>query len=136
MKRILFNKQFLNAAGDDLAPGKIHTIRRNYDYWKNYEGQDVALAYWTGKPYRSKQKVFCVKRLVSVQKIKMEWCSTPYSVGLRHRFLQNEQRIDASELAANDGFFCEDNLQSWFFDYPAGELAILHFTDFKYMNGV
>jgi hypothetical protein len=69
MRRISINPRFINKAGNDLVLGKIHTIRQNYDYWKKFEGQEVALFTWEGKPYRSKQKVFCVKRIVSVQEV-------------------------------------------------------------------
>jgi hypothetical protein len=30
MKHIAFDRRFMNAAGDDLIPGKIHTIRQNF----------------------------------------------------------------------------------------------------------
>jgi hypothetical protein len=74
VERLSFNPRFVNEAGDDLVPGKIHTIRQNFDYWKRFEGRDVALFIWEGKPYQrqSRQKVFCVKRLVYVQKIRKE----------------------------------------------------------------
>jgi len=70
MKHISVNPRFLNKAGNDIIKSKIHTIRQNYEFWEKFEGRDVALFTWEGVPYKSKHKVFCVKRLVSVQEIK------------------------------------------------------------------
>jgi hypothetical protein len=50
MKRISFNAQFVNESGDGLILGKIHTIRQNYSFWKKFEGRDVELFTWEGKP--------------------------------------------------------------------------------------
>jgi hypothetical protein len=127
MKRISCNPRFVNEAGDDLVPGKIHTIRSSYSFWKKFEGRDVELFTWEGKPYRSKQKVFCVKRLVSVERLEK----------IKERFLVPKGICDLvyagdEKLARNDGFKDEDELMRWFADYPDGEMAILHFTDFRY----
>jgi hypothetical protein len=126
MKRLSFNPRFVNEAGNDLIPGKIHTIRRNYAYWKRFEGQDIALFTWTGKPYRSKQKVFCVKRLVSVQEvIKSEvadfWLS-----------LDDKYPIPINVIAKHDGFKNKRDFIDWFIEYPFGDMAVLHFTDYRY----
>jgi hypothetical protein len=72
MNRISFNPRFVNEAGNNLIPGKIHTIRQNHGYWKHFEGQEVVLFTWEGKPYGSRQKIFCVKRIVNVQEIEYE----------------------------------------------------------------
>jgi hypothetical protein len=143
MKRISFNPRFINEAGNDLIPGKIHTIRQNYEYWKKFEGKDLALFTWEGKPYQkgSTQKVFCVKRLVSVQML--------YLRKVVSHLLSNEDGILAfliddkwiqldSQLAENDGFINSDGIidtdafRKWFADYKLGKMAILHFTDFEY----
>jgi hypothetical protein len=133
MKRLSFNPRFVNEAGDDLVPGKIHTIRQNYDYWKRFEGRDAALFTWEGRPYQrqSRQKVFCVKRLVYVQKIRKE--KTRFTIGeYDPSDMWHDPGISIRTLAKNDGFdFFEDFLE-WFHDYPSGDMAILHFTDFRY----
>lgn len=131
MRRIPFNPRFVNGAGDDLVPGKIHTIRRNYEYWKKFEGQDVALYIWEGKPYRSRQRVFCAKRLVSVQKCQ-RWWSNYY---LPDKMPVYDDPIDNSLLAKNDGFNYMSEFTDWFCGYPDGEMAILHFTEFRYQEG-
>ena len=131
MKRLLFNRQFVNEAGDDLVSGKIHTIRKNYEYWKKYEGQDIALAYWTGKPYRSKQKVFCVKKLVSVEKIKC-WKEILVGRPLLHFFDENFKPIHGKDISKKDGFNEFLDFWKWFKSYDGGILAVLHFTEFRY----
>jgi hypothetical protein len=130
MKRISFNPRFVNAAGTDLVKGKIHTIRRNYFYWKKFEGRDLELFDWEGTAYRSRQMVFCVKRLVSVQITvfdkarKRFWIARcPYG---KSDYLENKK------IAHNDGFNSVDEFTDWFKDYPIGIMAILHFTDFRY----
>jgi len=130
MKRISFNKQFVNETNDDLIPGKIHTIRQNYSFWKQYEGKDVALFTWEGKPYRSGQKVFCVKRIASVQEInllvnKHLWLTLIFS-------LKDGRKPDYKVLAKNDGFNDPNDFIRWFENYKSGKMAIIHFTDFWY----
>jgi hypothetical protein len=127
MRRISFNSRFVNGAGNDLIPGKIHTIRQNYNFWKRFEGRDVALFSWEGKPYRSSQKVFCVKRLVSVQWTYLEdgdfWIKEADHAGL----------IPINFLARKDGFSSCEDFQKWFAPYgDCMDMAILHFTDFRY----
>jgi hypothetical protein len=137
MKRLSFSTQFVNDAGNDLVPGKIHTIRQNYDYWKKFEGRDIALFIWEGKSYRSKQKVFCVKRLASVQKVTM------INQDTRYWLKENGGKINPFLLAQNDGFSGNNHdglgreraaiaLNDWFAKYPGGEFAVLHFTDFRH----
>jgi hypothetical protein len=124
MKLIDVSPRFVNEAGDDLIPGKIHAIRQNYAFWKKFEGRNVELFTWEGRPYRSKQKVFCVKRLVNVKKVRHG--------GQGHFFTENERYIPIGQLAINDGFKNEDKFIWRFVKYPEGEMAILHFTDFRY----
>jgi hypothetical protein len=126
----------VNEAGDDLVPGKIHTIRQNYEYWKKFEGRDVELFTWEGKPYRSKQKVFCVRWIWSVQRVGIWHNKTVDGHKMRPEFYIETGDIrfplSPSLLAANDGFDDEDEFMDWFYDYPDGEAGILHFTDFWY----
>jgi hypothetical protein len=114
----------VNGAADGLVPGKIHSIRRNYPFWKSLENRDMAFFTWEGEPYRSKQKVFCVKRLVSVEKIR--------HAGRGHFFTESERYIPMGQLAMNNGFTDEDEFMRWFINYPEGEMAVLHFTGFEY----
>jgi hypothetical protein len=131
MKRISFDKRFINSAGDNLVGGKLHTIRQNYDYWKRFEGREVALFTWEGKPYQkgSKQKVFCVKRIVSVQEIILYENVSFY---LSTKDMANNKQIDFSFLAMNDGFHYRCDFVRWFEKYPNGRMAIIHFTELRY----
>ena len=130
MKHISFNPRFVNAAGDDLIPGKIHTIRQNYDWWKRWEGKEVALFTWDGKPYQpgSKHKVFCVKRIVSVQKIRKRkhyfWSDT-FVMILGDTW--EDDWVNAPTMAKNDGFENVAEIYNWFKNDPDGEKAIIHF---------
>jgi hypothetical protein len=137
MKRISFNPRFVNAAGTDLVPGKIHSIRKNFTFWKKFEGRDVALFTWEGVPYRSKQRVFCVKRIVGVQKVILSHNRTLEGHKMPPEFfIKTLGRtcfpLSVTLLAANDGFDDEDEFIEWFYDYPDGEMAVLHFTEFRY----
>jgi len=134
MKHISFDPRFVNAAGNDLISGKIHTIRQNYEYWKRYEGKEVALFTWEGKPYQpgSKQKVFCVKRIVSVQEIEFK-----KKAGMAPWFEINDEAYlgeDLSMIARNDGLDNKYSFMNWFTNpiYKSGKMAIIHFTDFRY----
>jgi len=132
MKHIAFDRRFVNAAGDGLVEGKIHTIRSNYFYWKQFEGQDLALFTWNGKPYQkgSRQKVFCVKKLISVQRV--------IKSGIANFFLSPDSTnpIPKDLITKNDGFNERSEFRDWFIkgEYPdySEQMAILHFTDFKY----
>jgi len=132
MKRISFDKRFVNEAGDGLIAGKIHTIRQNYEYWKKFEGKELSLFTWEGKPYRkgSKQKVFCVKKLIYVQLL--GYASTG---GIQQFYMPEKKPVIYSTilLAKNDGFTSNEELFSWFANYDdSDKMAILHFTDFRY----
>jgi hypothetical protein len=128
----------VNEDGNDLVTGKIHTTRGNYNLWKRFEGQDAALFTWEGKPYRSKQRVFCVKRIVAVQAI-----TFVQKRGVSWVIKDNGEIIDPLLLAANDGFIGDDwdglgkeraahEMFDWLRDYPDGDMALIHFTDFRY----
>jgi hypothetical protein len=129
MRRLSFDKQFANEAGNDLLPGKIHTIRCNFDFWKKNEGQEVELYYWEGKPRQqgSKQKVFSTKRIVSVQGI--YWGSLCF-----WEDRGNNPQMGFSRMSKNDGFEDVNDFIRWFRkgNYKPGKMAILHFTDFRY----
>jgi hypothetical protein len=150
VKHISFDSRFVNAAGNDLISGKIHTIRVNYDFWKRFEGQEVALFTWAGKPYGegSKHKVFCVKRIVNVQETYLDRNKEGIIFYVLDELLNVIHDIGRCEMARNDGFyksvgktkamkdycdqFAEKEFCDWFADYKSGKMAILHFTDFRY----
>lgn len=67
MKVLTFSKEFpkthINAGEPTnfkekiLSGEKIHTIRPETNKWKI--GDQISMRYWTGKPYHSKQEIFC-----------------------------------------------------------------------------
>jgi hypothetical protein len=142
MRRLSFNPRFVDFERGDLIAGKIHSIRQNYWFWKRFEGRDVALYTWEGKPYRSKQRVFCVKRIVSVENIFLWHDKTvdghkmPPEFFFENFFYKKKWykafHLSKTLLAMNDGFDDEDEFTDWFYDYPDGDVAVLHFTDFRY----
>jgi hypothetical protein len=134
MRRIVFNPRFVTEAGTDLVEGKVHTIRKNFLHWKKFEGQDVVLFTWDGKPYRSRQRVFCVKKLVSVQEVFVTASRDrqPLEFFVEDASLDPDKMLDNETLAKNDGFSIYKEFESWFLNYPEGIMAILHFTDFRY----
>jgi hypothetical protein len=132
--RLEFNPRFINKTRNDLIPGKIHTIRRNYKWWKRFEGREVELFFWKGKPRQkgSKQKVFCVKKIVSVERVF-------FKSGINSFYptadMQLGTFIKSGTLARNDGFLTYKGFNQWFNKYNSGEMAIIHFTSFKYKQG-
>jgi hypothetical protein len=131
---ILLNSRFVTPLLDGR---KIHTIRKNYDFWKRHDGKVCAIRIWEGKPYRSKQRDICQKT-IHVQPILISHNKTFEGHKMPPRFLGRFGGIDTFTLAMNDGFFddkrnvCEDDFIDWVYDYPDGTLAVLHFTNYRY----
>jgi len=127
--RLSFDRRFVS--GDDLVAGKIHTIRRNYDFWKKREGKEVELFYWEDKPYKSKQVVFCVKKIEFVQGILYSGTRFHADIGWK-TVLYYGKEMDA--LARNDGFDNWHDFLHWFMErkYKKGRMGIIHFTGMRY----
>jgi hypothetical protein len=131
---ILINPRFVTPLLDGR---KIHTVRKNYAFWKHHSGKECGIRVWEGKPYRSKQREICKKR-IHVQPILICRNKTADGHKMPPVFLGKQGRIETFRLAMNDGFFdeennvCGDDFIKWFYDYPDGALAVLHFTDYRY----
>ena len=134
-----FPAKILKGLGDNfyyLQPMKIHTIRANYDLWKkrideiNAGEAVLSLRYWTGKPYKSKQKDFATicKGGIGVQKL-------GFSSGkIHYPFIAADKAssLDVELIAHNDGLSLSD-FEAWFKGYDLSKaMAIIHFTDFRY----
>lgn len=123
---------------------KLHTIRENYDLWRDRIAQvqageaEICLRQWTGAPYRS--KTVEIMRLdwqdcVGIQKLNFGWHYCEQIPVIEGCYMYGENGSKA-ELAKNDGLSIED-WQEWFkghekdtvYDKP---LAIIHFTNFRY----
>ncbi len=146
---LLFNKQFINESMTDFVSGKIHTIRANYNYWKKWDGKEISIRVWKDKPYRSKQIEVC-KKVIHVQRVcfhrskkEGDW----FEFYIENKGISSTICVflDNTILSQNDGFeylFPENHgyrnynalnaFYNWFNNYQTGEMAILHFTDFRY----
>ena len=88
-----------------LSGEKIHTIRPETTKWKI--GDQISMRYWTGKPYHSKQEIFCEKfEVVELLEIAIE--ITNNTISWIFNVSCEEKRI-----AKNDGLTWEQ-LESWF----------------------
>ena len=113
---------------------KKHTLRSNYRFWKRrIDELEKGNAYlsirkWKGKPYRSNQ--IEVMRLtkddqVGIQKVK--YCGGSFFIE------KNKVSTDKRVISINDGLSLQD-FKAWFSPYKPGEMAIIHFSEFRYLN--
>jgi hypothetical protein len=109
---------------------KIHTIRKNYNYWAEKasqvnEGKAVlSIRYWSGRPRHSEQVEICRLGKMGLQKL-TDPSNTLYAT-------INNWPVRWECLAQNDGLSLED-FKAWFKNYPKTEpMAIIHFTQFRY----
>jgi hypothetical protein len=89
----------------------------------------LSLRIWTGKPRRSKQR-----EILRIEKCGIE--KVIFSKDEELLFFDIErpgynETLDTSLVAKNDGITVGE-LFDWFKDYPAGYMAIIHFTNFRY----
>ena len=121
---------------------KIYTIRGNYDLWaKRFEKINQGLAFlsiriWQGKPYKSKQleifKYFKTHN-IGIERLVLEpKCFTEGSEPLPNINFKFYSPTLIGDLSKNDGLSIED-FNDWFKKYDKSkEMAIIHFTDFRY----
>ena len=114
---------------------KIHTIRANYALWrKRFEkiaaGEAcLSVREWTGAPYRSKQKELA--RLTREDGIGIQCLDIANLYGC-DRYIVDGYDVALFHLATNDGLSPNDWLD-WFKAYDKTKnLAIIHFTPFRY----
>jgi len=145
---LMVSPQFEKAILDGI---KIHSIRKNYQFWakrikaiKAGEGY-LSLRCWTGTPRRSKHREFLRLENVGIQRIKIyhhETCDggkmPPEFYCIKFDGKKTLEIINEDTLAKNDGFFDlfgdpnTDEFIDWFYDYPDGVMALIHFTNFRY----
>ena len=118
---------------------KIHTIRANYEFWrKRFEkiaaGEAcLSIREWVGKPYGKGSTQREIARLtredgIGIQKL------TFAGITAWHPAFVDGYAVDVYDLARNDGLAHADWC-NWFAVYDLTEpLAIIHFTDFRYMK--
>ena len=114
---------------------KLHTIRANYDLWRNRFEQIedgkacLSLRYWTGKPYHSKQTELC--KLTKDDGIGLQSLEF-YNGCLQQPIISSGKTIRAESIAENDGLSFE-SWKDWFRKCDLSKpLAIIHFTKFRY----
>lgn len=121
MKVLTFSKQFpkkhINAGEPTnfkekiLSGEKIHTIRPETNKWKI--GDQISMRYWTGKPYHSKQEIFCEEFAV------VELLPIEINFNIYISYIEiNKKRLNRINeewglLAKNDGLTFEQ-MQNWF----------------------
>lgn len=120
---------------EKLRVYKLHTIRANFDLWyKRFEkiaaGEAcLSVREWTGAPYRSKQKELA--RLTREDGIGIQCLNIANLYGC-DRYIVDCYDVALSHLATNDGLSPNDWLD-WFKAYDKTKnLAIIHFTPFRY----
>ena len=115
------------------AKEKLHTIRPNFDKWKEKIEEvksgkaELVLKQWEGRPYHStpnKLFIFDEKDDVDVSKL------TKTADGF---FVNDTIKVEPEILAKNDGLSLQD-FEDWFKVFPTEPMAILHFNSFRYEN--
>ena len=135
-----FVQQIIDTFHPNKPPGKIHTIRENFEYWSKVaeevnSGRAVlSLRTWSGVPYNSKQNEFAELSSFGIQRVKLWITYEKAEVYNLDSVICNATPL-VEEVAKNDGLDVND-FDSWFFPKPKKEnfkeAAILHFTDFRY----
>ena len=125
---------------------KLHTCRKNYEYWAKVMEEVLAgeavieMFYWSGKPYNSTQVVFatldkysgCGVQHLTFDSINLcERNETPLYATVYEPFAYKFSPT-LIDLAKNDGLSLDD-FKAWFKSYDLSKpLAIIHFTKFRY----
>lgn len=120
---------------EKLLKSKIHTIRENYDYWKqkaeliNSGKAILSIRCWSGLPFRSKQTEIMRLTKIDIQAISLAYC---FADGVITAQIDGEPLEDIGTLSHNDGLSVND-FRSWFFA-KENEFngVIIHFTDLRY----
>ena len=124
---------------------KLHTIRANYQLWRERFDQIergeacLSIRLWTGKPYCSKQVE--IARLTAEDGIGLEMLQFKKGHEWGEWVIADREdywctHVKPSTLAMNDGLSLEDWTE-WF-NNPAYDksqpLAVIQFTNFRYMH--
>lgn len=121
---------------------KIHTIRTNYDWWKNSIDKmksgnfRLSIRQWSERPYQSKQtEVASIDSPeVGVQRIRITYDALTRTMDA---IVDETHSADVRDIARNDGFDDLSDFQEWIFgkDPKDGETfngIVIHFTPFRY----
>ena len=119
---------------------KIHTLRKNFDLWfhriqKVNDGEaQIEIRKWSGKPYRSTQEHFYTfeagDKSIGVQKLEFNRGGMTVTIDGAHSY-------PTFDIAENDGLDYYDFHE--FFNpkskkgFPTDPMAVIHFTNFRYL---
>ena len=115
------------------AKEKLHTIRPNFDKWKEKIEEvksgkaELVLKQWEGRPYHStpnKLSIYDDKDDIDVSKL------TKSADGF---FVNDTIKVEPEDLAKNDGLSLQD-FEDWFKVFPTEPMAIIHLNSFRYEN--
>lgn len=118
---------------------KIHTLRKNFLQWSRKANEINAgkavlvLKQWTGMPYRTKQIELMVLTRIGVEQF--SFLATKHNKPSTAVFITDsfeEVTADVDLIAKNDGL-TRNEFDAWFKE-DATDLAIIHFTDFRYLE--
>jgi len=132
-------KLALGLQGRGVKGGKFHTIRANYQLWRErfdeiLRGEAIlSVRQWTGKPYRSKMRKiidFTKDDGIGIQRLDFE-DGDIFQVNIDgQKFEPTKETLE--NIAANDGLSYED-WREWFKNYDLSHpLAIIQFTKYRY----
>ena len=119
-----------------LNHSKIHTIRSNYEWWKEKaekikKGEMyLSLREWTGKPYNSPQEEWTKLSNIGLQRVTMTYSSEDE---LPQVWIGGVN-VPIQEVAKNDGLDVSDFVE-WFFGSSKENVfegVVIHFTNFRY----
>ena len=123
---------FLVSLKDQL---KKHTIRGNYELWKNRidqvnNGEAVlSIRKWGGKPYRSKQvEILQLTHLAEIDVARLN----AYGEGFEVEHSDGIWKIVPDNvIAKNDGLKYQD-FKDWFDGYKMKDMALIYLSAFRY----
>lgn len=119
---------------------KIHTLRKNYAYWKKVEEKVnsgygiLSLRQWEDQPYKSPRPEFHALTRMRVEHILIQtkgFGRGSAAVTVYINWSDCTSQLDL--LARNDGFDNAVDLIHWL-GWKGFDGCIIHFTDFTYQN--
>lgn len=120
------------------GPGKIHTCRPNYKYWKGIEGKVnsgygvLSLRQWEGKPYNSSRPEFMLLSKMRVDHLVIETKGFGKGSAAVRLYINGENHSSKlDQFAVNDGLENGLDLIHWL-GWDGFDGALISFTDFCY----
>lgn len=116
---------------------KLHTIRANYELWKNrieqvQKGEAIlSIRYWSSKPYHKDENGIGQVEICQLDKDSGVSFQELFNLP-SHLYIDGREPVSENTLAKNDGLSLED-FKEWFKGYDISKpMIIIHFTSFRY----